>query len=523
MGEDQLEKFIKQQVEQLKTPNDPDLLWQKIQAKQKVEEKPKRRFFFFWWLGGASMLLVAGLLFTYPSWNSHQQGDTSSEQAATTSPLPEDYQTQSEVKSIVDETATTGVTKNDHPTSATSTDEQSLNAPSSKRATTRFARTTPNATTGPINKATNRLSTTAKDNAIALDSMDDSTGTSLANDDQKASIIPPVFATPVEIPVLENNTVSPTATREVPAKEELQEEAAKYTINNPFDESKVLPASELLPTLEQRVVYDVREIDHILVKENTEKSLLPDESSSTEKPWHFSNGLAFTYGKGLRTLSERSTASADYLQTRESSETALDAVRINLDVMAQHKSGMYIKSGLEYEQINERFEAYLESDSTTVESGQILAITIARDGTSTQTTGNGEVSTTYWTRQRIFNHYHSIDIPLLIGYSRTQKDQRLGWFVEGGASVNLWFRASGKIIDPTGQLLLLEDKPSLFKSQTGLSLVGAVGLTYQVTGQLSIWANPAIKYRLRSISSEESPIDQTYRNLGFNVGMRYYW
>jgi|AntRauTorckE5430_2_1112549.scaffolds.fasta_scaffold08635_2 hypothetical protein len=43
-----------------------------------------------------------------------------------------------------------------------------------------------------------------------------------------------------------------------------------------------------------------------------------------------------------------------------------------------------------------------------------------------------------------------------------------------------------------------------------------------MTDQFSIWVNPAIKYRLRSITSEENAFDQTYTNLSFNVGMRYY-
>jgi hypothetical protein len=517
MGEDQLDKFIKKQVEQLKTPNDPDLLWQKIQAKQKAEEKSKQRFPLFWWWGGASLLIAAGLLFTYPWWNIHQQGYPDSTQTAAAAPVPQTDPTPSDVKSTVDQAAATDVRYS----SASNTDEQSLNPQSNERTSTVFVTATPGTAADPTLQTANRPSTNANEGATTSDQVDRST--SLAEGDQKPGSIPLLAAAPTAIRTLENNTYSPTGTREVAAKEEQQAASTESPVDHPFDDPTILPASDLLPTLELKVVYDVRAIDRVWIEAETAKGLLSDDNSGTEKPWRFSNGLAFAYGKGLRTLSERATTPADYLQTREQAETPLDAVRINLDLMAQHQSGMYLKSGLEYEQINERFDAYIEWDSTEVEPNQILAITLAMDGTTTQTTGNAEVSTTYWTRQKIYNHYHSIDIPLLLGYSSTKKDRRLGWFVEGGASLNLWFQASGKILSTTNELLLLEDKPALIRAQTGLSLVGGLGLTYQVADQFSIWANPGIKYRLGSITSEENALDQTYVNLGFNVGMRYYW
>ncbi|MFK7808787.1 MAG: hypothetical protein AB8F74_13370, partial [Saprospiraceae bacterium] len=61
MGEDRLEKFIKDQVFDHQTPTDTDKLWAGIMAKQEVEEKPKRRFFYWFWLSGG-VLLLSGLL-----------------------------------------------------------------------------------------------------------------------------------------------------------------------------------------------------------------------------------------------------------------------------------------------------------------------------------------------------------------------------------------------------------------------------------------------------------------------------
>ena len=58
MGQDRLDKFIKNQVEYHKTPTDPDLLWKKIQAKHNAKKKPKRRFFFFWFVNFFNLFLL---------------------------------------------------------------------------------------------------------------------------------------------------------------------------------------------------------------------------------------------------------------------------------------------------------------------------------------------------------------------------------------------------------------------------------------------------------------------------------
>jgi len=65
MTPDNLNEFIKKQVEHLETPTDPDLLWQKIEAKQKGKKKRKRRFFFLWFFGGVFLLGGLALMYIY--------------------------------------------------------------------------------------------------------------------------------------------------------------------------------------------------------------------------------------------------------------------------------------------------------------------------------------------------------------------------------------------------------------------------------------------------------------------------
>lgn len=523
MAEDKLEDFIKKRVEQHQTPTDPALLWQKIQVKQEEKKKPKRRFLIFWWLGSALLMGITLFSFFYPNANKNSQdASNASDQYATT--LSNTTLTDSclaigsslepilgsELKSLsTSTTLSQGEESLDINSAANPADMEKLPEVEDKVITTSLLKPTTSITT-----------TTKKSAALPSGTLGKTNANSSINPSNK-NLLPSQAPT---ILANQENELSFTPTHQMlspPSPLSLGEkkpnEPNGYNLQNHANQVQARRVCERLPVVAMQVVHSTHNSNRrpLLQQPIQDLSLL-------EKPWRFSIGAAVAYGQARRTLSSRTASLEEYLQTREDTETPLDAVRGNLDIQFQHHSGLYLKSGLEYEQINERFEAYLEWDSIEVEANQILAITVARDGSSTETRGNGDVSTTFWTQQKIYNHYRSIDIPLVIGYHSAKKSRQLGWFVEGGASANIWFSAAGKIISTDNQLLLLNDHATMLKTKTGISLLGAIGLTYQLTNSISIWANPAVKYRLGSVISEQNVVDQKYLNIAFNVGVRHH-
>jgi len=145
-----------------------------------------------------------------------------------------------------------------------------------------------------------------------------------------------------------------------------------------------------------------------------------------------------------------------------------------------------------------------------------MLLTVSRRGT-------GNITTTNWLRKKIYNHYHRIDVPVLIGYQSTKKDKRMGWFVEGGVAMNLWFKAQGDMVGVNNELLHLNEQSDLFKKRTGVSLLGAAGVTYKITNKIGIWASPEVKSNLNSITSDDNVLGQKYLNVGLGIGVRYYW
>lgn len=99
----------------------------------------------------------------------------------------------------------------------------------------------------------------------------------------------------------------------------------------------------------------------------------------------------------------------------------------------------------------------------------------------------------------------------------------MGWFVEGGVAMNLWFKAQGDMVGVNNELLHLNEQSDLFKKRTGVSLLGAAGVTYKITNKIGIWASPEVKSNLNSITSDDNVLGQKYLNVGLGIGVRYYW
>ncbi len=537
MGPDRLDKFIKNQVEQHKTPTDPDLLWQKIQAKQNVEEKPKRRFIIFWLLAGALLLTTLGLLYTYYTLNNDDNTLTSNENpientsANTISNTNTNTNTNSNSNSSLSSSSnSTHLSDETTPSSKVPTEEKTPNEFANKNALTKSDYSKPKTTN---NSETEQTANNVTNNSERLATAKTKT-TDASTNDTKTPKLPTTPSVNTDVHLNSNKPSSNTSTTIVEQKNantknnELPTGKQEKNSNTSEVNTIAFAKSELLLISNLDFLLKDQDISNEFIENQKEKKNFPnyrykESYKLIDNNWTFSNGLAFTYGTAPRTLSARESTNNDYLQSRNDLETSLDAVRLNLDFMAQHRSGFYLKSGAEYEQINERYELYTSWDSIIIDPNQIVAIVITQDGDSTSSFGNQNNLINFWNNKRRYNRYHSIDIPILVGYNSAKADKKLSWFIEAGVSMNLWFKARGEINNTEGEAIRLEDNPDLFKPRTGFSLLAATGLSYRLNDTFSIWASPSIKYHLSSITSKENTLDQKYLNVGLQVGVRYHW
>ncbi len=283
------------------------------------------------------------------------------------------------------------------------------------------------------------------------------------------------------------------------------------------DDQNLAPSNSNFTAL-AALPFRIIEIDYSNTSDQFEKENKTFPKLKNPKQYNLATELFFNYGLVNKSLKSNNQA---YLNIRDSLETPMDVISAGLNFRIQHKSNFYLKTGLEYQQINERFENYTTWDSTVIEPNQIIEIIYNMDGTSTNTIGDGLVDESYYSSKKIYNRYRSIELPILIGYSSSE--QRLNWFLEGGLALNLWFKPGGETLSESGHSILLKEDQSYFKSRTGLSLISAIGLSYQLNDRFNLSAAPNFKYQLSSVSSGINPVDQKYLTVGLRMGIGYYW
>ncbi len=524
MDEDRLDKFMKEKVFHHQTPTDPDLLWQQIQAKQQGPEKRKRRFFLLWWLAGG--LLLCSLAGGY--WLA--QNANADENTVVVQPTPK---LESEVPNAKTTTEESGLstrhnepknTDNNHtdrlaPASSTqeiiTTSELSSIESNSERKTNSeqgaIAESSLNNNDFTKNKNTHHSPVNSKantetgaDNDLSFTNMgaDPTTGSTSGQ--------PPLSAPKKS----DDPSVETTKNNRTASADAVSSPTTTSPANRQFTPPLYLNSLAILLTSEPPF-----SINEQLQEPPPSDDGLPTKPVSKHRPFSIAGQLE--YGRAFRRLTTTDHPESEtYKDLRDSLETALEVLGGGVDLRWQHSSGWYAKTGLYYEQINERFDYHTGYDSTCTVDNQLVSTYIDKNGVSHDSFGIGTTRKIYSLTKEIYNRYRTFDLPLLVGYAPV-KDGRWNWFAEGGIHVNLTFFPRGEILDEQGGFVdLWEDEEMLFEKRTGISLVASAGLSYRLTKRLAIWASPSFRYHLKSMTTDAHSLQQRFWRTGMRVGLQ---
>ena len=188
-------------------------------------------------------------------------------------------------------------------------------------------------------------------------------------------------------------------------------------------------------------------------------------------------------------------------------------VRLGLS-LSKHFS---VKSGLQYSQVNEQF-VYTDYNATRViplvTERTFTSInganTISYDTTSLLQAGIRKITT--------YNHYRSIDIPLLVGYETG--NENLNLYVNAGPVVNLYSWYSGTTLNSSLQPETIASS-GIYKSNIGLSLYLGLGVSKKINKQWQLFGEPYFRYQLSSMTSSSIPYQQKIHTAGVQLGVRY--
>lgn len=212
----------------------------------------------------------------------------------------------------------------------------------------------------------------------------------------------------------------------------------------------------------------------------------------------------------IRNLTAKEPEDDPYRQRRDDTEATLYGLSGGVRLSIVTRRGLALRTGIVYNRILERFNLEKEGDTRivqVVQAGTMDTITTVETGT---------------TIVRTYNRYHSIDIPLLLGYEIDAGN--FNFSINAGAYFNIFARQKGKILSQSDvPEFITSNNPqriNAFEKDLGISIYGSFGLNYRISSGLQLLIEPNVRYQLKPISLSTYPLEQQYINVGLLLGVR---
>lgn len=220
-----------------------------------------------------------------------------------------------------------------------------------------------------------------------------------------------------------------------------------------------------------------------------------------------------------RKLSSRAEDVSTYIAQRDSTESSRLSWHAGLRLGYWHHSGITARIGAHYTQVNERFDyvngsfvgSVTRIDTFFDSGGNIIDIDTVLVPVSGQ-----RIKTTH-------NRYHTVDIPLLLGYQVSQNNWTFG--IQAGPVFNVAFVKKGDILSPIdGEPVSISDNKPMqypaYKDKLGMSIYASAHIAHRIGYRTLVYAEPHLHHRLKTLTLDSYPIDQRQTNIGLSIGLR---
>jgi hypothetical protein len=222
-------------------------------------------------------------------------------------------------------------------------------------------------------------------------------------------------------------------------------------------------------------------------------------------------------GPGLlnRTLEAKGRGANNYEALRDATERSLYSLGGGLRASLVTGNGMAFRTGLYYQEINERFEYEEEGE----EHMKIVNV-YDQEGNLVRTDTSYENALHQYNTR---NQFRSLDIPFVVGYEVESKRWSFG--LNAAAYLNVFLKSQGRILVPSTeqegfQTSVVSAYPA-FKDQLGISFGFNATISYKLTSKLHWIAEPNIRILTQSVTRNSYPLDQRYAIYGLWTGLRY--
>ncbi len=311
-------------------------------------------------------------------------------------------------------------------------------------------------------------------------------------------------------------------------KELLEEEMEKVLISEVISEEEKINGNKFWLELEElpmitALVYEIEEKEEDLVENK--------EIVSTTKPkWTTQVGLQCGAGTVNDSYFSKDGNLIRYI-TRLNDRTLYSrSLDFNISLFITHKSGFFVKSGLNIQKIKSGintigllFPQTINSNSTTADS-QIK--NESTPSTDRQVTNNPAPSQTTNTPSGLANNQYrtfyqtNFNLPISLGYHINMGKVTVGF--ESGILTNLVSNEKGSYYFHNHSMGDLSDHPlSPYKARLGMMITNGIHLDFALNDNLYFSLNGNHGFSPKPINDNDSPYHIKRSNYGFNAGIKF--
>ncbi len=207
------------------------------------------------------------------------------------------------------------------------------------------------------------------------------------------------------------------------------------------------------------------------------------------------------------------------INSKDSTSTKQLSYSLGFRLTKEIGQNLLFKTGLNYSQINERFDYRNENERTVSTVITIRTITNS-NGTTTTIRDTSLVEQIGYRVKTTYNRYRSWDVPVLLGYEVSGE----GWKanINGGAIFNLSSTQQGEFLDTSYRpASFSKSGPAIFKKKVGVGLYAGLSLIKEISNSTSFFAEPYLRYSLSDRTTNASPFTQRFYTAGILLGIRF--
>lgn len=204
-----------------------------------------------------------------------------------------------------------------------------------------------------------------------------------------------------------------------------------------------------------------------------------------------------------------------YLDERKTSQSQQIGYRGGLQVKYLFDNGFYLKGGVEYGNIRERFKYRKVTETDTILDNQVIEINIDLNGDTTLILGPAPVKIVQMKNWSIGNSYKSFGANIMAGYQVEQGQFFYGF--ETGLMYNLWYDFKGMVLNDQLDPIRTTD---YFVNRSKFSLLAGLNAGYHLTGRHAIFASLDYRGNLNPINTSKNLVTQRNHVFGLAFGIQ---